>query len=78
MGIRVPHLRRPIKDLYLLGQKLVFCNSDFDESTTRMRPLMVYLYLTSVHLMGGCLMGVYLGRVSDGRVSHGRVSRACI
>ena len=32
-----------------------------------MRPLMVYLYLTSVHLMGGCLMGVYLGRVSPGK-----------
>jgi Pentapeptide repeats (8 copies) len=50
---------------YLLAQKLVFCNSDLDKSTTQMRTLMIYLFLTgvhptSVHLIGGCLIGVYL------------------
>jgi hypothetical protein len=40
---------------------------------------MIYLYLTGVHLMGGCLMGVYLTSVylmglSLRRGPHGRVS----
>src|SRR5271155_2489137 len=61
-GVRV---RGPIGTFYLLAQKLVFCNSDLDKSTTHMRTLMIYLFLTgvhptSVHLIGGCLMGVYL------------------
>jgi hypothetical protein len=58
-------MRRRIGTFYLLAQKLVFCNSDLDKSTTHMRTLMIYLFLTgvhptSVHLIGGCLMGVYL------------------
>jgi hypothetical protein len=58
-------LRRRIGTFYLLAQKLVFCNSDLDKSTTHIRMLMIYLFLTgvhptSVHLIGGCLMGVYL------------------
>jgi hypothetical protein len=54
-----------IGTFYLLALKLVFCNSDLDKSTTHMKTLMIYLFLTgvhptSVHLIGGCLMGVYL------------------
>jgi hypothetical protein len=54
-----------IGTFYLLALKLVFCKPDLDKSTTHMRTLMIYLFLTgvrptSVRLIGGCLMGVYL------------------
>jgi hypothetical protein len=32
----------------------------FGKAIPHMRTLMIYLYLTGVHLMGGCLMGVHL------------------
>src|SRR5271170_6298783 len=54
-------------------------NADLDKSTTHMRTLMIYLYLTgvhptSVHLVGGCHGRVPHGRVSLRRVPHGRAS----
>ena len=58
-------LGRLIGTFFLLAQKRVFCKSDLDKSTTHMRTLMIYLFLTgvhptSVHLIGGYLMGMYL------------------
>src|SRR5947209_3725194 len=54
------HLRWPIGDIYLSAQKLVFCNSDLDKSTTSMRTLMIYLCLTGVHFMGLYLINMHL------------------
>jgi hypothetical protein len=55
----LPSLTAVNRDLLSLSAKTsYFANSDLDKS--HMRTLMIYLYLTGVHLMGGYLMGVYL------------------
>src|SRR5947209_1296282 len=54
------------RDLLSLSAKTrILQLKGLDRSTTHMRTLMIYLFLTgvhptSVHLIGGCLMGVYL------------------
>src|ERR1700722_19527147 len=54
------------RDLLSLSAKTRILQTEIlTKSTTHMRTLMIYLYLTgvhptSVHLMSGCLMGVYL------------------
>jgi hypothetical protein len=52
-----------------------FVNSDLDKSTTYMRTLMIYLYLTGVHPTSVHLMGGYLRRVSHLRVFLARRAR---